>query len=159
MILVLMALYITSCDSICLSRVCGGKQYIINMFSKNVISGIRLIKEQNPDLEVWTTGRDGNLGTADNYMGDYYRSYFHVPVEGDTIVAYVAVNIKDIYPAAIYLMGINRNPEFDGTWRRLDKLDKEERETVETAFEELILPKIKEEMLRKYGRQRTDTIS
>lgn len=143
MMLTVFAIDIISCSTFSAGSYSGSHEYEVDMSSAELIRRTTQLKDDDPDLNVWTENEDGELYNIDHESGDFYSFYFKLPINGNSVIALTVIDKRNSYPAIIMLNSVTYSFELGG-FIKIDskKISKVERESIELSFEKYVLNRI-----------------
>lgn len=116
-----------------------------NVDSVVVISKIKDLKGQHPDLIAWQINSDGERynpdGSHDNIFG-YYKAYFRLPVNDTTAVVQVLIAEKSTGSCSILVIGYTFAKDIFRGWQWSHPRSKKEKKQVIKVFEKDVLDKL-----------------
>lgn len=125
----------------------NAKEYALkNVDSVAVISKIKDLKKQHPDLIAWQIDSDGEKYNPDGLSYDpifgYYAAYFRLPVNDTTAVVQVLIAEKSNGSCSILVIGYTFAKDIFRGWQWSHPRSKKEKKQVIKVFEKEVLDKL-----------------
>jgi len=148
--LILLLVVFSSCNLIISGSYPYSENYSINNSREELISKIKVFKEQNIEYRVMTTFENGEGGELPDGLNPqdtldiFYAIYFYTTDLNMTLLSVINMT-KEIptRPATIQLVGMTKSKNF-GSWKTINTKDlsKEENAQIKALFETRILDKL-----------------